>query len=72
LDVHLEFCEIAVCENGQVRSAGRVEAKPEALGVLAGSLLPTDRVALEVTGSSWEIVRILEPHVANVNCGEPQ
>jgi transposase len=66
LDVHLEFCEVAVCEDGQVRSAGRVQAKPEALGGLAASLLPSDRVALEVTGSSWEIVRILEPHVAKV------
>jgi transposase len=28
--------------------------------------LASDRVALEVTGSSWEILRILEPHVANV------
>ena len=27
---------------------------------------PTDRVALEVTGSSWEIVRLLEPHVSKV------
>lgn len=66
LDVHLEFCEVAVCENGEVRSAGRVESKPEALEVLAASLLATDRVALEVTGSSWEIVRILEPRVAKV------
>ena len=66
LDVHLEFCEVAVCENGEVRSAGRVESKPEALEVLAASLLATDRVALEVTGSSWEIVRIFEPHVAKV------
>jgi transposase len=33
---------------------------------LAESLLPTDRVALEVTGSAWEIVRIFEPHVAEV------
>ena len=62
----LEFCEVAVCEDGQVRSAGRVESKPGALEVLAASLLATDRVALEVTGSSWEIVRILEPHVAKV------
>jgi len=66
MDVHLEFCEIAVCEDGQVRSAGRVESRPGALEVLAASLLPTDRVALEVTGSSWEIVRIFEPHVAKV------
>jgi len=66
LDVHLEFCEVAVCENGEVRSVGRVETEPEALEVLAASLLPTDRVALEVMGASWEIVRILEPHVAKV------
>ena len=66
LDVHLEFCEVAVCEIGEVRSAGRVESKPEALEVLAASLLATDRVALEVMGASWEIVRILEPHVAKV------
>jgi len=66
LDVHLDFCEIAICEEGKVRSAGRVASTPEALRVLAESLLPTDRVALEVTGSSWEILRILEPHVARV------
>jgi hypothetical protein len=64
--VHLDFCEVAVCEDGQVRSAGRADAKPEALEVSAGRLLPTDRVALEVTGRSWEIVRILEPPVAKV------
>jgi transposase len=66
LDVHLDFCEIAICEDGKVRSAGRVASTPEALGVLAESLLATDRVVLEVTGSAWEIVRILEPHVAKV------
>ena len=66
LDVHLEFCEVAVCENGEVRSAGRVQTKPDELETLAASLLPTDRVALEVMGSSWEIVRILERHVAKV------
>jgi transposase len=63
LDVHLDFCEVAICEEGKVRSAGWVASTPEALGVLAESLLPTDGVALEVTGSSWEILRILEPRV---------
>lgn len=57
LDVHVEFCELAVCENGEVRSAGRVDSTPEALEVLAASLLPTDRVALEVMGASWVIIR---------------
>jgi transposase len=66
LDVHLEFCEVAVCDEGEVRSTGRVEAKPEMLELLAASLSPADRVALEVTGSAWEVVRIFEPHVAKV------
>ncbi len=48
LNVHLDFCEIAICEDGKVRSAGRVASTPEALAVLAESLLPSDRVALEV------------------------
>jgi transposase len=66
LDVHLDFCEVAICEEGKVRSAGRVASTPEALKVLAESLTSTDRVVLEVTGSAWEIVGILEPHVAKV------
>ena len=49
-----------------VRSAGRVESTPEGIGTLAASLLSTDRVALEVTGSAWEVARLLEPHVDRV------
>jgi hypothetical protein len=48
LNLHLDFCEIAICEDGKLRSAGRVASTPEALAVLAESLLPSDRVALEV------------------------
>jgi hypothetical protein len=59
LDVHRDFCEIAIFEDGVVRSAGRVKSTPEALKVLAGSLLPTDRMLLEVTGGAWEVARIL-------------
>ena len=66
LDVHRDFCVIAICEDGVVRSAGRVPSTPEALRALAESLLATDRVALEVTGSCWEVARILEPHVDRV------
>jgi transposase len=64
--VHREFCELAICEDGQVRSAGRVPATPDGIGTLAESLLSTDRVALEVTGSCWEVARILEPRVQRV------
>jgi transposase len=66
LDVHREFCVVAICEDGVVRSAGRVASTPEGLGELAESLLPSDRVALEVTGSCWEVARVLEPHVDRV------
>jgi transposase len=66
LDVHRDFCVVAICEDGKVRSGGRVPSTPEGLAMLAESLLGTDRVALEVTGSCWEVARILEPHVQRV------
>jgi transposase len=34
--------------------------------MLAESLLPSDRVALEVSGSCWEVARLLAPHVNRV------
>ena len=55
LDVHRDFCVVAICEDGKVRSAGRVPSTPEGLRLLAESLLATDRVALEVTASCWEV-----------------
>ena len=66
LDVHRDFCVVAICEDGKVRSAGRVPSTPEGLATLAESLLASDRVALEVTGSCWEVARLLEPHVDRV------
>jgi transposase len=71
LDVHLDFCEVAIVEAGAVRSAGRIATTPERLELFAQSLASTDRVALEVTGSAWEIARILKPHVARVVVVEP-
>src|SRR5215213_9383820 len=66
LDVHRDFCVVAICEDGQVRSGARVPSTAEGLRVLAQSLAKSDRVALEVTGSCWEVARILEPHVERV------
>ena len=66
LDVHLDFCEIAICEDGEVRSGGRVATTPQALEVLANSLAPDDQVALEATGNALAIARLLEPHVGRV------
>src|ERR671922_2597574 len=66
LDVHRDFCVVAICEDGRVRSGARVPSTPEGLTLLAESLMPSDRVALEVTGSCWEVARILKSHVERV------
>jgi transposase len=66
LDVHRDFCVVAICEDGDVRAAGRVPSTPQGLTLLAQSLVSSDRVALEVTGSCWEVARILGPHVDRV------
>jgi transposase len=66
LDVHLDFCEIAICQDGRVRSGGRVARTPEGLEILADSLGPRDQVALEATGNALAIARLLQPGVARV------
>src|ERR687892_435481 len=66
LDVHRDFCVVAICEDGQLRCGARVSSTPEGLALLAESLMASDRVALEVTGGCWEVARILEPHVERV------
>src|SRR4051794_35632083 len=66
LDVHRDFCEVAIVDQGRLCSAGRIQTRPDALELFAQSLDPRDRVALEVTGNAWAIARILEPHVARV------
>jgi transposase len=66
LDVHQSFCEVAICEQGKVRSAGRVKSERAVLELFAESLDPTDQVVMEATGPAMEIARIIEPHVARV------
>src|SRR3954452_7173166 len=66
LDVHRDFCEVAICEDGEVRSGARVPSTPEELELLGQSLVRSDRVVLEVTGSCWEVARLLEPYVERV------
>src|SRR3954469_2846356 len=66
LDIHRDFCEVAIVEAGRLRSAGRIKSRPEELKLFAQSLDPRDWVALEVTGNAWAIAGILEAHVARV------
>jgi transposase len=66
LDVHRDFCEVAIWEEGEVRRAPQVPARPAPLEEFAGQLGPDDRVALEATGNALAIARIIKPHVAQV------
>ena len=66
LDVHRDFCEVAIADGGRARSAGQIKTTPEQLELFAQSLAPTDRVVIEATGNALAIARILEPHVAEV------
>jgi transposase len=71
LDIHRDFCEIAISEGGKARSAGRVASSPDELRVLGQSLLPDDKVILESTGNALEIARVLEPFVSEVVIANP-
>src|SRR5262245_56546587 len=71
LDVHREFAEVAIWQEGVVRSAGRVEATPEALRLFADSLCEQDEVALEATCNTHAIARLLERHAGRVVVSNP-
>ena len=66
LDIHRDFCEVAIKDGAEVRSAGRIKTSPEELELFAQSLAPDDQVALEATGPALRIKRLLEPHVGRV------
>jgi len=66
LDVHRDFCEVAIKEGGEVRSAGRIKTSAEELELFAQSLAPDDQVALEASGPALQIKRLIEPHVGRV------
>jgi transposase len=66
LDVHRDFCEVAIKDGGEVRSAGRIKTGAEELELFAQSLAGDDRVALEASGPALQIKRLLEPHVGRV------
>jgi transposase len=60
LDVHRDFCEVAIAEQGVVRSAGRIATRIESLELFAQSLVAGDVVALEATTGADKIVSLLQ------------
>jgi transposase len=71
LDVHREFAQIAVWEDGVVRHAGQIQTTPEAIRAFADSLLPTDEVAIEATCNTHAIVKLIAARVARVVISNP-
>jgi hypothetical protein len=56
MEVHRDFCEVAIWEAGEVRSAGRVPIGDEELELFARSLGHEDQVAMEMSGNAaiWQ------------------
>jgi transposase len=59
LDVHRDFCEVAVADEEGVRSAGRIATRTPTLELFAQSLAAGDVVALEATTGADRIVAML-------------
>ena len=72
LDVHRDFCEVAIAEGGKVRLASRVQTEPAALVLFAQRLSVEDEVALEATGNALGIARIIAPYVSRVVLANPK
>ena len=72
LDIHRDFCEVAIAESGRVRPAPRAKKDPETLELFAASLGADDQVTLEATGNALAIARIIEPHVERVVLADPR
>ena len=71
LDVHKDFCEVALVEGDACWSGPRVRSTPEDLEVFGQSLGPEDHVVLEATGGALAIARILERHAGRVVMANP-
>jgi transposase len=71
MDVHREFAQLAVVEDGLVRDEGRIGVTPEALRAWADGLQSDDQVALEATGNSDAIANLLSPLVGRVVVSNP-
>ena len=57
LDIHVDFCEVAIHEEGVTRRAPRVETSERALRRFGEQLFPSDTVVLEATGGASSIAR---------------
>ena len=72
LDVHREFAQVAVWEDGRVRQAGQIATdRRRRCGCSPTASAPEDEVAIEATCNTHAIVRLIEPRVARVVVSNP-
>ena len=66
LDVHRDFCEVAIKEGVSCARRGGSRRAPSGSSCSRRAWRADDQVALEATGPANAIARILEPHVGRV------
>ena len=71
LDVHRSMAVIAILENGQISSGGRVDLTRDAVIAFGRKLRADDEVVLEATVNTATIVRLLRPFVRRVVIANP-
>jgi transposase len=71
LDIHRDFAQVAVLENGVLTDAGRVDCRPETLRAWAQQLHADDQVALEATGNSDAVANLLSTYAGRVVVSNP-
>ena len=72
LDVHRNFAQVAILDNGVVKDHGRFAMDREAVLAFATQTLSNeDDVVLEATGNTAVIVRLLTPFVRRVAIANP-
>ncbi|MDM0116725.1 hypothetical protein QTI66_31815 [Variovorax sp. J22R133] len=71
LDVHRNFAQVAIRENGLVKDHGRFAMAGDAVLIVAATLTKEDDVVLEATGNTAVIVRLLTPFVHRVAIANP-
>jgi transposase len=71
LDVHRSFAVVAILEDGQLRSGGRVDLTRDTVLAFGQTLRPDDEVVIEATVNTATIVRLLRPFVRQVVIANP-
>ncbi|WP_063801978.1 IS110 family transposase [Streptomyces sp. WM6378] len=71
MDVHRDFAQLVVIEDGFLLDAGQIACRPEGLREWITTLRPDDEVVLEATGNAEAIATLIRPHVARVVVSNP-